>query len=91
MKRIDRMVGIDGTAHGRMNTSDSHLIQVRACTKKPDRTSATTILRLMPTIRNTSVLITDRAKDRVVDQLNVALGMAGQPQAVAHRDRPRRQ
>ena len=62
MKRIDRIVGIDGTAHGRMNTSDSHLIQVRVCTKKPDRKSATTILRLMPTIRNTSVLITDRAK-----------------------------
>src|SRR5437773_2608970 len=62
MKRIDRIVGIDGTAQGRMNTSDSHLIHVRACTKKPDRNNATTILRLMPTIRNTSVLMTDRAK-----------------------------
>ena len=30
MKRIDRIVGIDGTAHGRMNSSDSHLIHVRA-------------------------------------------------------------
>ncbi len=40
MKRIDRMVGIDGTAQGRMNSSDSHLIQVRAWTKKPDRNSA---------------------------------------------------
>src|ERR1043165_5469895 len=37
MKRIDRIVGIDGTAHGKMNSSDSHLTQVRACTKKPDR------------------------------------------------------
>src|ERR1700675_3027422 len=36
MKRIDRIVGMDGTAHGRMNTSDNHLIHVRACTKKPD-------------------------------------------------------
>src|SRR6266704_2004610 len=62
MKRIDRIVGIDGTAQGRINTSDSHLIQVRACTKKPDRNSATTILRLMPMIRNISVLTTDRAK-----------------------------
>ena len=62
MKRIDRMVGIDGTAQGRMNSSDSHLIHVRACTKNPDRNSATIILRLMPTIRNTSVLTTDRAK-----------------------------
>src|ERR1700730_19247457 len=61
MKRMDRMVGIDGTAHGRMNTSDSHLIHVRACTKNPDRKSATIILRLMPTIRNTSVLSTERA------------------------------
>ena len=61
MNRIDRIVGIDGNAHGRINTSDSHLIQVRACTKKPDRNSATIILKLMPTIRNTSVLITDRA------------------------------
>ena len=62
MKRIDRIVGIDGTAQGRMNTSDSHLIQVRACTKKPDRNSAMTILRLMPMMRNISVLTTDLAK-----------------------------
>src|SRR5258708_2388912 len=62
MKRIDRMVGIDGTAQGRMKISDSHLIQVRACTKKPDRNNATAILRLMPMIRKISVLTTDRAK-----------------------------
>src|SRR5205814_2404366 len=29
MKRSDRMVGIDGTAHGRMNNSDSQRIHVR--------------------------------------------------------------
>ena len=29
MKRSDMMVGIDGTAHGRMNSTESHLIQVR--------------------------------------------------------------
>ena len=62
MNRIDNMVGIDGTAQGRMNTSDSHLIQVRAVTKKPERSSATSIFKLMPTIRNTRVLTTDRAK-----------------------------
>ena len=62
MKRIDRIVGIDGTAHGRMNSSDSHLIHVRAVTKKPDSTSATIILRLMPMITNASVLNTDRRK-----------------------------
>src|SRR5215471_11218540 len=60
MKRIDRMVGIDGTAHGRMKSSDSHLIHVLACTKKPDSSSATIILRLMPTTRKTSVLTTAR-------------------------------
>ncbi len=27
MNRNDRIVGIDGTAQGRMNSSDSHLIQ----------------------------------------------------------------
>src|SRR5207247_10521797 len=62
MKRTDRIVGIDGTAHGRMKISDSHLIQVRACTKKPDRNSATTILRLMPMMRNISVFTTDLEK-----------------------------
>src|SRR5438067_13588965 len=30
MNRIDRIVGIDGTAQGRMNTSDSHRIHARA-------------------------------------------------------------
>src|ERR1700730_9168777 len=62
MKRTDRMVGIDGTAHGRMNSTDSHLIQARDCTKKPDRNSATSILKLMPITRKISVLIAARAK-----------------------------
>src|SRR5712675_3343681 len=43
MKRTDRMVGIDGTAQGRMNNTDSHLIQERDWMKKPDRNSATSI------------------------------------------------
>ena len=62
MKRTERMVGIDGTAQGRMKTSDSQLIQVRCCTKKPDRNSATSIFRLMPMSRNISVLTAARAK-----------------------------
>src|SRR6059058_2592208 len=37
MKRTDRMVGIEGTAHGRMNSTDSALIHQRSRTKKPDR------------------------------------------------------
>src|ERR1700681_2975643 len=62
MKRIDRMVGIDGNAHGRMNRTASHRIQRRACTKKFDNSSATDILRLMPTIKTTNVFATERAK-----------------------------
>src|SRR6195952_3166853 len=62
MKRTDRMVGIDGTAQGRMNSTDSHLIHHRDCTKKPDRNSATSILKLMRTRRKISVLTAARAK-----------------------------
>src|SRR6201985_3776048 len=62
MKRTDRMVGIDGTAQGRMNSTDSHLIQRRSWTKKPDRNSAISILMLMPMTRKISVLTAARAK-----------------------------
>src|SRR5882757_539210 len=62
MKRTERMVGIDGTAHGRMNSTDSHLIQERDCTKKPERNSATIILKLLPMTRKISVLTAARAK-----------------------------
>src|SRR5258707_3426973 len=62
MKRTDRMVGIDGTAQGRMNSTDSHLIQGRCCAKKPDRNSAIAIFTLMPTTRKISVLTAARAK-----------------------------
>src|SRR6202790_392056 len=62
MKRTERMVGIEGTAQGRMNSTESHLIQERSWMKKPDRNSATSILKLMPITRNTSVLMAARAK-----------------------------
>src|SRR3977135_3750449 len=62
MKRTDRMVGIDGTAQGRMNSTDSHLIHQRVWMKKPDSNSAITILMLMPINRKISVLIAARAK-----------------------------
>src|SRR5450755_761224 len=62
MKRTDRMVGIDGTAQGRMNSTDSHLIQERDWMKKPDKNSATSILKLMPITRKISVLTAARAK-----------------------------
>ncbi len=85
MKRIDRIVGIDGTAHGRMNSTDSHLIHGRAVTKKPDRNSATSILRLIATTRNTSVLTTDPAKIGSSNSCDVAFRMPREPQAVADR------
>src|ERR1700759_4874966 len=62
MKRTDRMVGIDGTAQGKMKITDSHRIQARCSTKKPDRNRAITILMLMPIKRKISVLIAARAK-----------------------------
>ena len=62
MKRTDRMVGIEGTAQGRMNSSERILIHQRFCTKKPESTRAITILMLMPTTRNTTVLMTVRKK-----------------------------
>src|SRR5258708_34616161 len=61
MNRNDSSVGIDGTAQGRMNSTDSALIQRRFCTKKPDSKRAMTILMLMPTTRKTSVFTTERA------------------------------
>src|SRR3954463_8573458 len=62
MKRTERMVGMEGTAHGMMNSTDRALIHQRVWTKNPDSTIATTILTLMPTTRNTSVLTTVRRK-----------------------------
>src|SRR6202043_880753 len=62
MKRTDRMVGIEGTAQGRMNSTDSHLIQERCWMKKPDRNSASSILKLMPIKRKNNVLTAARAK-----------------------------
>src|SRR5580700_2739933 len=61
MKRTDRMVGIDGTAQGRMKRTESHLIQRRSWMKKPDKNSAISILMLMPMTRKISVLTAARA------------------------------
>src|SRR5260370_19830065 len=46
MKRMDRMVGIDGSAHGRMNSTDSHWIQRRARTQKVGNGGAAPHLRI---------------------------------------------
>src|ERR671913_2170328 len=45
MNRNDSMVGIEGTAQGRIKRSDSQQMQGRATAKKPDNRSATNILR----------------------------------------------
>src|SRR3954452_3349223 len=45
MKRIDRIVGIDGTAHGRMKRNERMRIHQRGCAKKPESSSATIIFR----------------------------------------------
>src|SRR3569832_108012 len=62
MKRTDRIVGIDGTAHGRMNSTERILIHQRSFTKKPESTSAITILMLIATTRKISVLTAVRKK-----------------------------
>src|SRR5258708_20702853 len=62
MKRSDRMVGIDGTAQGRMKITDRALIHQRAWMKKPDSPTATSIFRFTPITRKISVLIAERKK-----------------------------
>ena len=62
MKRTDKMVGIEGTAHGKMKMAETILIHQRSITKKPDSAKATIILMLMPTTKNTKVLTALRKK-----------------------------
>src|SRR5687768_3988576 len=62
MKRIEKMVGIDGTAQGSRNSTDIQRIQLRSCTKKPDIHSASRNLRLTAIPRNRIVLTTVRMK-----------------------------
>ena len=60
MKRIEKIVGIAGTAQGMMKITDSQRIQRRSCTKNPDRKSASANFRFTATIRNTMVFTTVR-------------------------------
>src|SRR3954465_14608839 len=62
MKRTERMVGIEGTAQGRMNSTESALIHQRVWMKKPESSSATIILMLIATTRKITVLTTVRKK-----------------------------
>ncbi len=85
MKRTDRMVGIDGTAQGRMNSTDSHLIQGRCWAKKPDRNSAIIILTLMPITQEDQRIDRGAREDRIVPERDIARRMTRQPQPVADR------
>src|SRR5256885_2901118 len=60
MKRIEKIVGIAGTAHGMMKITDSQRIHVRSCTKKPERKSASANFTFTATIRKTIVFTTVR-------------------------------
>src|SRR2546426_4459727 len=44
MKRIEKMVGIEGTAQGMMKITESQRIQRRSCTKNPERDRKSTRL-----------------------------------------------
>src|SRR5260221_596190 len=48
MKRIEKIVGIDGTAQGRRKSTDTHRIHTRSCTKKPESHSANGHFRVTP-------------------------------------------
>jgi len=56
MKRTDKMVGIDGSAQGKMNNKDKALIHHLLFKKKPDNTMAMAIFTLMATTKKTKVL-----------------------------------
>ena len=85
MKRTDRMVGIDGTAQGRMNSSDSHLIHQR-CVHEEARQHQRDHHLDVDRDEQEHERVDDRAEeDRVLEQLDVALRMARQPEPVAHR------
>src|SRR3984893_743375 len=60
MKRIEKKVGIDGTAHGRMKITDSQRIHLRSWTKKPDRYSASRNFRFTAISKNRIVFTTVR-------------------------------
>lgn len=60
IKRIDKMVGIEGTAQGNMKIKDSHLIHVRLWTKNPDKNKAKSIFTLMPMTKKIIVFKTVR-------------------------------
>src|SRR6266849_1585020 len=62
MKRIEKMVGIEGTAQGRRKITETQRIHVRSCTKKPESHIARTNFRLTAMTKNRTVLAAVRKK-----------------------------
>ena len=85
MKRTDRMVGIDGTAQGRMNSTDSHLIQGRDCGEEAGQEQRDQHLEIDADDQEDQRVDRGAREDRVVIERDIARRMARQPQAVADR------
>src|SRR5258706_10095291 len=62
MKRIEKMVGMEGTAQGSRNSTDSQRIQTRSCVKKPESHSASRNFRFTATRMKKMVFTTVRKK-----------------------------
>jgi len=79
MKRIEKMVGIEGTAQGMMKITESQRIQMRSCTKNPESHSASRNFRLTATSKE-DYCVDDRAdEDRVGEQPRIARRVAREP------------
>ena len=85
IQRNEKIVGIEGTAQGRMKITLSQRIQGRCRAKKPDSSRARKSLRLIPMPRNTTVLKAVRVKIGSREERPVALGARAEPEAVDHR------
>ena len=85
MKRTDRMVGIDGTAHGRMKITDSDLDPPARLHEEARQHQRDHHLHVDGDDQEDE-RVDDRAEeDRVVEQVHVARRVARQPEAVADR------
>ena len=85
MKRTERIVGIDGTAQGRMKINEMTLIHQRCWIRKPEITQRHDHLEIDGD-DDEDDRVDDRAKeDRILEELDVARRMARQPEAVADR------
>ncbi len=90
MKRSDMMVGIDGTAQGRMNSTESHLIQVRVLDEESRQQQRDHHLQIDRDDQEHE-RVDDRAReDRIVEQMRVGLAGGARPRSRSRSDRARR-